>query len=199
MNDDESLRLFFAIPVPQSFFEHIYRIQDIFSSSGTIIWRPTQEHQFHLTLLFLGELSRSLLPRLLEKANRVLHWSEEVSLEQRGVSQFPMTQSRKPPKIIHVQFARCPALEVLRKKLQDSLSALPLKKNRKSFIPHLTLGRVKKLQNSYKFEKLLTEINCAGLGNGQSIPVKEIILFESELKPSGAVYHEIQAFPLVTG
>ncbi len=61
------------------------------------------------------------------------------------------------------------------------------------FSPHLTLGRVRSPRGKADLSRAVENRKGMELGIFQA---KEVILFRSELKPSGAVYTKLKEFPL---
>jgi 2'-5' RNA ligase len=78
------------------------------------------------------------------------------------------------------------------KRVKSGLAASGFETDRQNLVPHLTLGRIKMLQDKILFQRiierykdLLSKDEMAG----------KMILFESILKPSGPVYIVQQVFP----
>ena len=67
----------------------------------------------------------------------------------------------------------------------SGLNDLDIKTEDRQFNPHLTIGRIKHLNDR---ETLNTLINRFENNEMQIIPVNEVILYESILFPTGAVY-----------
>ena len=63
----------------------------------------------------------------------------------------------------------------------------------KTFRPHVTLGRIKKVEDKNRFYTLLDEMPIREF---QKIKVKEIILFQSILKHDGPEYRPIRTYRL---
>jgi len=61
------------------------------------------------------------------------------------------------------------------------------------FSPHLTLGRVRSLRGKADLSQAVESRKAVEVGIFQA---REVILFRSELKRSGAVYTKLKEFPM---
>lgn len=101
--------------------------------------------------------------------------------------------SRNQPRVLLVNVEKSEELELLVKEIAEGLTALGLPGNLKSFSPHLTLARVKALQNPQLFYSMVEKYKDQYL---QRAEVAEIVYYESILQPAGPVYKLIQIFKL---
>ena len=76
--------------------------------------------------------------------------------------------------------------------ITHQLENLGYTNDRQNFVPHLTLGRIRKLQDKNLFNQIISEHKT---GRFQESEIDKIILFESILRPTGAVHNVIQEFP----
>ena len=78
--------------------------------------------------------------------------------------------------------------------LQKSIDAVlsPLFKKEKDFKAHITLARVKFIEDKANFMKMLGNI----MVEKRKIEVNEFLLVKSELKPAGHIYTVIAKFQL---
>ena len=73
----------------------------------------------------------------------------------------------------------------LAKSLEDQLEKIGFEKEKRSFHPHLTLGRLRSGQNKGKLSNLLRSIEFK---SPSTIKVTHLSLIQSTLTPSGAIY-----------
>jgi 2'-5' RNA ligase len=73
--------------------------------------------------------------------------------------------------------------------LEDNLAALGFKKEKRPFKGHLTLGRFRQTVNPSTIRQIMREY--ANLYS-EEFTARQIILFKSDLKPTGAVYSQLQ-------
>ena len=147
-------------------------------------------HNFHLTLHFIGETSSAQVKQVVNLLQLATANKPVFVLNSGGTAFFG---SHRQPKVLIINFEYNQQLEQLVNATAEGLTALGLPGNLKSFYPHLTLARVKQLQNLQLFHNLVNQYKNQYF---QSTEVNEIIYYESILQPSGAVYKPIQIFKL---
>ncbi len=97
-NTTEKLRLFVAIPMPDTVRNAISGVQQELQrlvSHDAIRW--TKPGQFHLTLRFLGDVPGARVAALQEAVNAVCAGKPALSLRAQGVGFFPNARS---PRVI---------------------------------------------------------------------------------------------------
>jgi 2'-5' RNA ligase len=77
------------------------------------------------------------------------------------------------------------ALSHLQKQLEDSLEKVGFQPEDRSFHPHLTLGRVKSGRGKGALTAKIEKYRDEDYGEFQA---ERVVLFKSDLKPSGPVY-----------
>lgn len=147
-------------------------------------------YNLHLTLHFIGETS----PDQVKAVSDILQIATKnypvFKLNLIGTGYFG-TFNR--PAILHVNIENNNKLQLIVNDIAKGLTALGLHGNLKSFSPHLTLARIKQLQNLQHFHAIVEMSKEQYL---QSTKVTEIIYYESILLPAGPVYKPIQVFKL---
>jgi 2'-5' RNA ligase len=73
--------------------------------------------------------------------------------------------------------------------LEDNLAASGYKKDKRPFKGHLTLGRFKQRVNPDTIRRALQEF---GNFDSEEFPARRVIFYKSDLKPTGAVYSQLQ-------
>jgi RNA 2',3'-cyclic 3'-phosphodiesterase len=147
------------------------------------------EEQIHLTVQFLGEISDYEIGEVCLRLGRLTQTIEPFMIGVNGIGAFPNLQ--KPRAIwFGVTEGREELLELVAA-VEKSLASLGFRGEGHRFTPHVTIGRVNGQSNQ------LTEgLNrLIGQRAGQS-HVDEIILYASELAPSGPEYTVLGRFPL---
>ena len=78
--------------------------------------------------------------------------------------------------------------------MHKKLEIIGFTNDRQNFVPHLTIGRIKKeLKHKRSFQRKIDRFKVHYI---QDVDVNEVILFESILKPKGPVYKVIESFSL---
>lgn len=154
-----------------------------------INWVRTEN--MHLTLKFLGEISEQEIPSITEqlfKAAKKNH-SFQLQFDRTGIF-----GSRYDPRVIWLGMNYAPdKLIQLANKVLDSMDQIGFLRDRQNFVPHLTLGRIKRLTDKNHFQSVIQTIPQQTYLEAD---VKQFILFESILRKEGPVYREIQRFDL---
>ncbi len=135
---------------------------------GVIRWNRPQ--QFHLTLDFLGNLDDGEIEQVKDRVRTASQKIEPFSLELGALGSFG-----RPTKVIWVGIrGDTQTLQTL----HEHVAVTP----KRSFRPHLTLGRVKHPPNPRVLKQALSQVE---------VPTRpwladEVVLYESVLEPRGA-------------
>jgi 2'-5' RNA ligase len=97
-------------------------------------------------------------------------------------------RSYSDPRIIWTGIEPSDRLKQLNELIISGLRNLNIDPGDKPFNPHLTLGRIKHLNNKDSFKILIQQYQNTDI---QKIPVTEVVLFESILLSTGPVYKPI--------
>ena len=165
-------------------------IETLSSVAGGVRWvRPDA---IHLTLKFMGELPEQDLPVAVSCMGSVTAEAEPFSMLLSGLSGFPPTGV---PKVIHVMVEEpTGALQSLQRGMESALTRqLRIKREERRFIPHVTLGRVRKRAECPRLEGLHAALPDQEFGQ---VMVDSIVMMKSDLNPSGPIYTVLQRFPL---
>ena len=139
---------------------------------------------FHLTLKFLGKVADDKAKEVKDKLKEIKFTPFSLSLDKIGV--FP---SENYMRVIWIGVKPTEKVIELQKKIETSLKEFNFKKDFK-FHPHITLARVKAVNDKEKFVKNLKDIKV----EGEEIEVKDFRLVKSTLTPKGPVYEDIDVF-----
>lgn len=182
-------RLFIATP---TVFNSSYR--DLISklrvklSYDQIVW--TDPSVSHLTLRFLGKTPDPVIPLLKEKLREVLSGTSSFSMEMDKIGVFG---SRYAPSVLWAGFTEFESYRQLFEKVEKGIVSLGFEPAYGNFVPHITLGRIKKIDNKKRFWELM-ENNKPDFS--QSIPIENLTLFQSRLTPQGPLYTPLEVFSM---
>ncbi len=190
----QTIRLFLAIEFNQIIKQDIASLIENYQRDYyklPIKWSKTEN--LHLTLKFLGETPLDKIEEIdkivsitAEKNNKF-----ELKFTQTGV--FPSSNS---PKVLWVGIMKNNYLVNLADQLNLNFAKLIGHKENKKFIPHLTLGRVKQKLNPSQINLLKKDFLKINNFNIPTQKVRDIVLYKSNLKPSGPVYTELARYKL---
>jgi len=150
----------------------------------------THIENIHITLVFLGATQEStineIIPVLSEKCSG--YGSFQLILSGCGIF-----RSLSDPRIIWTGIQHSDKLTALNTSIISGLKGLNIKLEERPYNPHLTVGRIKSINDVRLLESLLVVYRNTVL---QNVYVGEVILYESILLPSGPVYKPLAKFSL---
>ena len=185
-------RLFLAIPIQtenNGFKPLLDSLRRSLSHEKMINWvRPTN---IHLTLKFIGETPPQDEPKIIEAVSKVLENQQSFTMDFNRTGIFG---ARYAPRVLWLGMQQTPQeLLNLEEALLTAFDGIGYLRDRQNFVPHLTLGRIKDLCEKQYFQKVVQAIEQKTYIHQE---VKEIILFQSILRPDGAVYKVMKKWSL---
>jgi 2'-5' RNA ligase len=154
-------------------------------------WVPA--NNIHLTLKFLGEVSvanmQSLARMLKAEAMRQTPFMIHVA----GLGAFPNVRR---PRVIWVSSEAPPNLAALQRAIEAETRALGYPPEDRPFSPHLTLGRISQSATPPEATAVSQALGKVNVGDLGCLRVDKVHLFQSDLRPNGAVYTSLYAFSL---
>ena len=176
------MRLFIAIEILDNIKEYMTKIQEKIDNDLAKI-KFANKNQMHLTLKFLGEVQPNNVNEIKEELKKIKFELFSVYLDSTGV--FP---SENYIRVVWVGLK--PEEEIIR--LQENIDERLKKwfKKEKNFKPHLTLARVKFVEDKNKFIEKLKKIKV----ENKKIDVNNFKLIKSTLTEKGPIYEEVAVF-----
>lgn len=149
--------------------------------------RWVEEENLHLTLLFLGDLTDSEIAETCSRVDWAARANEAFQIRLAGAGAFP--DMARPRALWLGVTEGAEALCRLQTDLDESLADFVQRKEKRGFVPHLTLARM--ARNS-RLSQHLPEV-MAGLSDydAGTMHVDEITVFASELKRGGPEYQPL--------
>ncbi len=182
-------RIFIALKVNPG--ETLLRIQSSLKAvlgEERINW--TDPLNIHLTLSFLGDTDDDRIKTLSIMLKQKCTGFGEFSLILKGSGVF---KNYRDPRVIWIGIENNEKLMNLNADINLGLKDAGFSPEDRPFRPHITLGRIKSIRNTDILRSSLEKYKDAFI---QEVPVKEVILFESILKPSGPEYRPAGRFIL---
>ena len=136
-------------------------------------WTPQQN--MHLTYIFLGEAQPE---EIIEKLKNIRYERKRILLA--GIGTFG-----KPPRILFTH-----AEDTVITALQEELTKRLNIENGQPYIPHVTLARIKHIENKEKLNAMLEKYKNRTLGSFEL----QLYLVQSKLTPKGAQYSIVHSF-----
>ncbi len=185
----DTIRTFIAIKINPDpvLIDQLSEFKRLFKDER-INWVP--EDNFHLTLRFIGDTSREQLYELVDRLEEVASNQNSFKFKIEGAGYF---KSKGNPRVLFVKIVDEGALKNLAEKVEVEVVASGLHAELKEFRPHLTLGRIKFLDNRNRFYASVDELPQREY---QTVEVSEFILYQSILRSKGPIYKPIRIFKL---
>ena len=185
------IRAFVAVELNAAAREAVGRVMsDLRAAAGDGV-RWVRPEGIHLTLKFLGDIDVDSAPAISTALDRCAASVSPFSLTLEGVGAFP---NLRRPRVIWVGLGGAlEPLTVLQQSVERELEALGFARERRAFTPHLTLGRVRDGASRQQIRALSEAVAGASVGRDVDIPVRELSLMKSDLRPTGAVYTRLHA------
>ena len=149
-----------------------------------IRWLPPEN--YHLTLVFLGEIESAILSGLQFALEQKLEATESVPLTISAITPFPFSR----PRIAAALVERTAEMLRLQSDVANCVRKCGITPERRRFVPHVTLGRLKQRAGKtvdFKVRNIL----LSGIA-------ESVTLFQSELTPDGAVHTALAEIALIT-
>lgn len=183
------IRAFIAADLPEGIIdgiENLYLHKRI--SGNDVKW--VNPKGIHLTLKFLGYVEEKLIEPVSFTVAGIVRDQRPLELKAERIGAFP---GLKNPRVIwlgiHGDVGR---LSVLQKEIEKALIPFGFEEEKRAFSPHLTLGRIRQGKRIINLDTKIQDIDKTCLG---FFTVKEIIFYQSTLRPDGAVYNALRRFP----
>jgi 2'-5' RNA ligase len=170
------VRLFVALEIPVAVRDNlaaqIKELRDLPAPLADKRLRWVRPENLHVTLKFIGEVEAAKLDGI-RSALTAIGLGAPVGLDFRGLGFFP----------------------VLARDIDRALEGQGIARDERAFTPHLTLAR---FESRGFDEKLRTAIQKNSEREFGAFEAREFHLMQSKLKPSGAEYTSLAAFPLTS-
>lgn len=176
------MRVFIAIELPEDVKERIAQVQErLKKTRDRIKW--VDSSMIHLTLKFLGEITEKELEKVIEASEEVADDFRPFSFEVKGAGAFPLPSS---PRVIWIGVSKGKeTLTDLATRIGEELNKQGFGKDDKRWTPHLTMGRVKFLQEREKLISLIQKEKDVDAGE---VRVEAFDILKSRLTPGGPIY-----------
>jgi 2'-5' RNA ligase len=184
------MRTFIAVGISTEARGKITEIQgELKKGNPDVKW--VEPENLHLTLKFLGEVSKDKLPGVIEKTRLVVSGISNFRVHLSGLGSFP---NLKFPRVVWVGVSEgVGELKKLSQSIEENLSHLGFPKEKREFSAHLTIGRVRSPKGKEKLVKRIEELETSDAGE---FSVDKVLLMESQLSSRGATYRIIEEISL---
>lgn len=185
---DMQKRLFIALDIAEGVRRYLYEIAVKLNKEENDI-RKISFSNIHITLKFLGSVNINKIDKIISAVKKTADNFEHFyyRLADR-LDAFPGLLNAK---VIFVPLKEGNENVIkVYNDLENSLSKIKIRKEKRNFIPHITIARIK---NRINIEKIVNGLRVYKQGR---INCNKIVLFESILKPTGAEYNIVKGCQL---
>ena len=179
---EKSIRAFVALPLPDTLRRAVAEtIQRLTPSLPDV--RFVRDEGAHVTLRFLGWTRADTIAALEAPLRVAAAACPPLDLAVHGLGTFP---ERGRPRVLWLGLGVPPAAAALQAACESAAVAAGFEPETRAFHPHLTLGR-------WRDRARRPRLPDVDLGSAH---VGELVLYRSDLRPSGSVYTPLAVFPL---
>jgi 2'-5' RNA ligase len=178
------MRAFMAIEVNSKLLDKILKIQKTLAEANALV-KFVEAENLHFTFKFLGDITP-------EKAEAIANMAEEkiadygpFDINIKGTGVFPNLGYIR---VIWLGVEEPETFSKMQEDFDQEFVKMGFNKER-SYIPHLTIGRVKGVQNKELLVSMVKELENVDVG---TMKVERLILKESELTPVGPIYTDLK-------
>ena len=185
-HNPEQIRSFIAIELPDEAKKGLTRLRKELERDENRFVKWADSGGIHLTLKFLGNIPSRRVPEIIKAMEGAAHGIYPFHLEISGLGAFP---SLRQARILWVGIGgEMDKLTKLQQNIDSALVTLGFAKEERSFVPHLTLARVRQGASPLERKSFGELVDSIDFEDKYNINVGAISLMRSHLFPTGAVY-----------
>ena len=187
----QTIRTFIAVEMDPAIRRAAKGLIEKFRAAGADVGWVAPE-KMHLTLKFLGDVRETDVPLVCEAVGEAVAGAAPFELDVRGAGAFP---NLSRPRVIWLGSGEGEqAMAGLADRIEAVLESLGFAREARRFHAHLTLGRVRRGGPAISaLARMVQEHAEVEIGRTS---VEEVVVFSSQLKPTGAVYEALSRAPL---
>lgn len=191
----EQIRTFVAIELDDDLKKGLTETQDLLKGRGiSDLVRWVKPRGIHLTLKFLGNVPADRINEIVVTINQGVRGIRPFALSFGGLGCFP---SPSRPNVIWIGVdGDTETLSRLQGSIENRLSTLGYRPEKRKYTPHLTLGRVARHVETGERRQLGGLIEKQRVDLLGEMTVLEVSLMKSELSRAGAKYTRLAAIDL---
>lgn len=176
------MRLFIAALIPDSIKNKLYNyIHSLRNNIDGVKWEKPEK--LHVTLKFLGDVEEA---KVQDISTLLEFLVKEYSPFKINLLEFGGFPNLNNPRVLYVGLSQNKELSRFNGQLDDALSKIGFKKENRRFIPHITIGRVKKRISIKEAPGISTT----------PFEITQVGIIKSELTSEGSAYTPLRVFNL---
>ena len=193
-HNPEQIRSFIAIELPEEAKEGLARLRKELERDEHKFVKWVDPGGIHLTLKFLGNIPSRRVTEITESIGEATQGISPFNLEISGLGVFP---SLRQARVFWVGIGgEMDKLSRLQQNIDAALAALRFAKEERSFVPHLTLARIREGASPPERRSFGELVGSTIFEDKYHVKVEAISLMRSQLTPAGAIYTCLSAVGL---
>jgi len=182
----EQIRSFVAIELPAEAKKGLASLRRELERDEHRFVKWVDPGGIHLTLKFLGNIPSRRVTEITEAIKKAAQGLSPFHLEIFGLGAFP---SVKQPRVVWVGVGgELDKLSTLQQNVDSALAALGFAREERSFVPHLTVARVREGAAALERGRFGELVGSATFEGRYHVEVEAVRLMRSQLTPAGAIY-----------
>ena len=182
----EQIRSFVAIELPEEAKKGLASLRRELERDEHRFVKWVDPGGIHLTLKFLGNIPSKRVTETTEAMKKAAQGLSPFLLEISGLGAFP---SLKQVRVVWVGVGgELDKLSTLQQNIDSALAALGFAREERSFVPHLTVARVREGASTSERGRFGELVGSATFEGKYHVEVEAIKLMRSQLTPAGAIY-----------
>jgi len=193
-HNPEQIRSFIAMELPEEAKKGLARLRKELERDEHRFVKWVDPGGIHLTLKFLGSIPSKRVTEITEAMGKAAQGISPFHLEISGLGAFP---SLRQARVFWVGIGgELDKLSRLQQNIDSALAALGFAKEERSFVPHLTLARIRQGASPLERKSFGDIVGSTFFEDKYHVEVEAISLMRSQLTPAGAIYTCLSAVGL---
>lgn len=192
-----TIRLFLALEITDEVRENLAKLQAILKTAAQFSGaQPSwvSPESTHLTVRFLGNTQEEMVDLIAQRLEQSLASFEPFAFAVRGTGVFP---DPRRPKVLWAGVKKADEqLAALFELVEQEMAPIGFETEERAYHPHLTLARIKSQKG---IQGMMQAVEQNGRFWCGEVQAEELVLFRSDLNPSGAIYTPLRRFPFSKG
>ena len=189
----EVIRVFIAIKLSSQVQDELRLIGQQLIKRGVHGIRWVKPENIHLTIQFLGDISKRKLNDIIIGLNEASNLTMRFRVHIGGMGAFPHVRK---PRVLWIGVDAPLELLDLHRNIKRGLEKIEIQTDGKVLRPHLTIGRVKRDASRHSLEIVSDMVENYEISTVGEQMVESIHLIESKLRPTGPIYKALAVVKL---
>ena len=182
------MRVFMAVELNKGLVNNILEIQKMLAEANALV-KLVEPENLHFTFKFLGDITPEKVEAIVDMAEERVKNYSPFDIKIKGTGVFPNLGYIK---VIWLGVEEPDTFSHMQEDFDNEIVKMGFNKER-SYIPHLTVGRVKGMQNKELLLSVVKELEDIEVG---TMKVDRLIVKESDLTPVGPIYTDLKQIKL---